>query len=160
MERIDFRTAFFGGRNRGFDFGADDRREKWMKMTNEEKIEFMDKKMEAMGDSISDRGGFGFGGDDRREKWMKMTNEEKIEFMDKKMEAMGDGISERGDFRGRGREFSIEAFDSLCEKWMKMSLEEKETYIKEREELIKSRMSGMDNPFGGRGPGFGFSFGR
>ncbi|MCL1943768.1 MAG: hypothetical protein FWF54_09520, partial [Candidatus Azobacteroides sp.] len=122
-------------------------------MTPEEKIEFMDKRMESMNEGRFGHGhffggrGFGFCGNDEREKeindfrekWSKMTPEEKIEFMDKRMESMNES------------RFSVETIDKLCEKWMKKTPEEKEAFINKRKEI--SRHPGMfgREDFFGRG---------
>lgn len=114
MERTDFRTAFFGDRSRGF--GANELREKWMKMTDEEKLEFMNKKMEGVGDESNERGGFfgrerGFSVeafDSLCEKWMKMSTEEKEAFIKEREEHVKSRMSGMGNpFGERGRGFGF-----------------------------------------------------
>lgn len=57
--------------------------EEWSKMTDEEKLNFMNRKVEQM-----EKGCFSVEAiDARAEEWMKMTPEEKQEFVDKKREA-------------------------------------------------------------------------
>jgi len=94
METRDFGMGFFG--RMGFDNDA--RKgfmEKWSEMTTEEKVDFMDKKMESMKNEGHSHKGF-FGNrefsveamDNFCEDWQKKTVEEKEEFIKSKKEMM------------------------------------------------------------------------
>lgn len=88
MTTNDFGMGFFGRRT----FDADTRkqfREEWSKMTDSEKIEFINQRMDALNDEGNDRDGF-FGKegltieaiDARCEEWLKKSPEEKEKQMD------------------------------------------------------------------------------
>ncbi len=90
----DFGMGFFGR----MPFGSDPRKElfeKWSAMTPEEKVEFMDKRMEALNNGKREAGGF-FGQreftvasiDQRCEEWLKKTPEEKEAFIKERKEMM------------------------------------------------------------------------
>lgn len=85
MKKNEFRMGFFGGNP----FDRESRKElkeKWMKMSDSEKLEFMNKKMENL-----DEDPFSIESIDARcEKWLKMTNEEKEEFINRKKEIIKD----------------------------------------------------------------------
>ncbi len=80
----EFGMGFFG-RN-PFDKDARNKmREEWSKMTDSEKLEFMNKRMEGF-DKCEDR--FSVEAIDARcEEWMKMSNEEKQTFVEEKKKA-------------------------------------------------------------------------
>ena len=109
MMTKDFMTGFFGRRG----FGMDAHKqfcEEWSKMTDEEKLEFMNKHVNAMAEG--EHGGFGFSGkkefsveniDARCEEWLKKSPEEKTEVLKRHEEAFGERFSCMGGFFGRGR---------------------------------------------------------
>lgn len=140
MRTRDFGMGFFGRGMSGFD-GRKNFFEKWSNMTPEEKVAFMDKRVEAMNDEMCGMGNFlrfrGAEFDRLGKEWEKMTAEEKIEFIKQKEDAMKDGC------HNHARHFSVEGIDSLCEKWMKMSADEKEQFINERKEAMHARWFGM-----------------
>lgn len=82
MTRENFGMGFFG-RN-PFDKEAKQKfQEKWSEMTDSEKLDFMNKKVESMGkDHFSVEAM-----DEHCEKWMKKTPEEKQAFVDKRKES-------------------------------------------------------------------------
>jgi len=95
MTTKDFGMGFFGRRP----FGEDMRtkfREEWSKMTDSEKVEFVNKKMDFM-DKHEDH--FSVEAIDARcEAWLKMTPEEKQQFVAEKKQA----FHERMACMGRG----------------------------------------------------------
>ncbi len=94
----DFEMGFFGRRH----FGGDARkkfREEWSKMTDEEKLEMMNKRMEAIEHpedhfSVEDI-------NSRCEAWMKMSSEEKEAFVKERKEAFMHRMEHCGGFFGR-----------------------------------------------------------
>ncbi|MDR1092025.1 MAG: hypothetical protein LBL79_13195 [Prevotella sp.] len=91
-------------------FGFDKRKdffEKWARLTTEEKVIFIDEKMEAM-ESMPDKHRFSMEFIDKFcNEWVSKTTEEKEEFIQKEKEAFG-----RHGFHGHG--FGFE-FDEDCE---------------------------------------------
>jgi len=74
-------------------------KENWMKMSDSEKLEFMNKKMEAL-DSHEDH--FSVKSIDARcEEWMKMTQEEKEAFINERKKTMEERIAFMGGFFNR-----------------------------------------------------------
>ncbi len=157
METRDFNAGFFGGR--GFGGNMNDCREKWSKMTSEEKVEMMDKRMNSMNNDESRHGFFGHGRelnvesiDKRCEEWMKLTSEEKEKFIKEKNEWMNDFHSKMSGIRnffgkgfghhflghGHGHSHEHGIFGGFQEKWSKMTPEEKVDFINKREEHMKS----------------------
>ncbi len=105
MMTKDFRMGFFGSMS----FGSDPRKElfeKWSAMTNEEKLELMNKRMEAMNSNSREMDGF-FGKrgftveamDKRCEEWLKKTPEEKQVFINERKEMLHKRFS--GGFFGQ-----------------------------------------------------------
>jgi len=92
-----FGMGFFG-RN-PFDKEAGKKfKEEWSKMTDSEKLDFMNKRMESCGNQ-EDR--FSVEAIDARcEEWMKMTREEKQAFVDEKKQAFADRMNGMGGFFG------------------------------------------------------------
>jgi predicted Fe-S protein YdhL (DUF1289 family) len=158
MYMRNFGMGFFG---RGH---CDDARknfmEEWAKKSVEEKIDFVDKRMEAMGRAENCLSGFFdhvSGHLDRmRNEWEKMSADEKAESIRKREEAMKEGKFPHDGHFG-GDRFSIENIDERCEAWMKMTPEEKEEFINEKKEMMSERHF-RPGGFGGRGC-FGFGFG-
>ena len=72
--------------------------EKWSKMTDSEKLELMNKKMEDMGHDYFSVEAINA----RCEEWMKMSAEEKQALVDERKQAFEDRMSQRGCF-GDGR---------------------------------------------------------
>lgn len=98
MTTRGFGLGFFG-RN---PFDKDARRkfqEEWSKMSDSEKLEFMNKRMEHMGQDHFSVEAI----DARCKEWMKMTQEEKQAFVDKKKQAFEERMSCMGNFFGHGR---------------------------------------------------------
>jgi hypothetical protein len=99
METNDFGMGFFGRRF----FGEDGRkkfREEWSKMSDSEKVEFVNKRMDFTGHC-----GEGFSVeamDARCEAWMKKTPEEKKEFVDNMKDAIHNHMHGMGGFFARG----------------------------------------------------------
>lgn len=107
-----FGMGFFGR----MPFGTDERKEmfeKWSKMTDEEKLECMNKRMKAMNNNENE----GFFGkreftveaiDKRCEEWLKKTPEEKEAFIKEKkemMEKFHNHFHDHAHFFGHGRDF-------------------------------------------------------
>ena len=92
----DFR-GFFG--NNPFDKESRSKmKEQWSKMTDAEKLEFMNKRMEGCenhGDHFSVEAI-----DARCQKWMNMTSEEKEEFVAERKKAFENRMSNFGGFFG------------------------------------------------------------
>jgi len=112
MQTRDFGMGFFGR----MPFGAESREamhrifaEKWSAMTDEEKLKFMNSKMEAFKNGEHGHGPFGKREfsveaiDKRCEEWMKMTPEEKEAFVKERKEAFQHKHSGHGGFFGHGR---------------------------------------------------------
>jgi len=98
MTTKDAGSGFFG-RN---PFDNDTRkkfREEWSKMTDSEKLDFMNKRMEHMGE---DRFSVEFI-DARCEEWMKKTTEEKEAFINERKKAFKERFSHPGGLFGHGR---------------------------------------------------------
>jgi len=93
----DFGMSFFGRRHFGCEERMDARkkfREEWNKMTDSEKIDFMNKKMEMMDEmenrmkEFHNKDRFTVESmDERCLEWMKKTPQEKEEFMNKRRQA-------------------------------------------------------------------------
>jgi len=95
MMTKDFGKRFFG--KNPFDKNARNKfKEEWSKMSDSEKLDFMNKRVEHMG---QDR--FSVEAIDARcEKWMKMTTEEKQVFINERKRAFEDRINGTGGFFG------------------------------------------------------------
>lgn len=98
MTTRDFGIGFLG-RN-SFDKEARNKfKEEWLKMTDNEKLDFMNKRMENF-DKHEDH--FSVEAIDARcETWMKMTSEEKQAFVDERKKAFENKMNGMGGFFGR-----------------------------------------------------------
>ncbi|GEM_PF-634536 len=97
MTTKDFKMGFFG-RN---PFDKDARKkfqEEWSKMTDDEKLEMMNKRMEDMGKDHFSVEAI----DALCEEWMKMSAEEKEQFVKERKEAFEERCACRGGFHGHG----------------------------------------------------------
>lgn len=97
MMTRNFGMGFFG-RNH---FDKDTRKkfqEDWAKMTDSEKLELMNKRVERMGHDHFSVEAI----DAHCEEWMKMTNEEKQAFVDEKKKAFESRMNGMNHFFGRG----------------------------------------------------------
>lgn len=141
----EFQGGRFGFANRFQDF-----RENWAKMSSEEKIKFMDEKMEAMKSFKLWKGFMGRGfGHHFADKWEQMSKDEKTEFLNKRSECFDRG-GEFKNFSAQNPQELIAAIDGRCEEWMKKSQEEKEAAVKERFEHLEEMRGGFGR-FGGMG---------
>ena len=97
MMTRDFGIGFFG--KSPFDKDARKKfKEEWFKMTDSEKLEFMNKKMDSF-DNHEDR--FSVEAINIRcEEWMKMTPEEKQAFVDERKKTFEDKMNCMGRFFG------------------------------------------------------------
>ncbi|WP_200814373.1 hypothetical protein [Parabacteroides sp. Marseille-P3160] len=106
MTARDFGMGFFGR----IPFGADARKDffaKWTKMTDAEKVEFMDKRIEAIHNGHCGRREFSVAAIDQRcEEWMKKTSEEKEAFVKEQQEMIA-AFHEHAGFFGHGRGFDF-----------------------------------------------------
>ncbi len=106
MMTRDFGMGFFGR----IPFGQDVRKElfeKWSTMTDQEKLEFMNKHMEAMNDREQEKREFSVAAIDQRcEEWMKKTPEEKEAFIKDRKEMM-EKFHKHAGFFGHGRGFGL-----------------------------------------------------
>lgn len=146
-------------------FGTDERTdffEKWSTMTDEEKVDLMNKRMETMNNGGC--GGF-FGKreftmeavDQRCEEWLKKTAEEKGACIKERQEMMKHFHNHaHGHFFGRGRGFGFGGDDrlengmnDLRDKWSEMTEEEKKEFIRKREDAMKGHGSFFDRCFTG-----------
>ena len=104
MMTRSFGMGFFGGNP----FNKEVRKqfqEKWSKMTDSEKLEFVNKKVENMGNTHFSIEAINA----RCEEWMKMSAEEKQAFVDERKQAFEAGMSQRGCF-GNGRFGGMHSF--------------------------------------------------
>ncbi len=146
MKTRDFGMGFF----ERTPFGTDEKKDffkKWSKMTDEEKIELMNKRMETMNNDEHD----GFFGkreftvadiDQRYEEWLKKTPEEKEAFVKERKEVISN-FRDHGRFFERGRGFGFDGNDrrencmhDFRGQWSKMTDEEKKEFIRKREEAM------------------------
>lgn len=79
------------------------------------------------------------------EEWSKMSPEEKIKEMDKRANEMAGGGHCMGDH------FGGDMRSHFAERWTNMSQEEKETFIKEKDQIMKDRASFHEKFFGENG---------
>lgn len=147
MMTRDFGMGFFGI----MPFGMDERKdffEKWSKMTNEEKVESMNKRMESMNNgehgTFCGKREFTVEAIDKRcEEWLKKMLEEKAALV-KEREEMMNKFHEHVHSFAHGRGFGFgggdrrECINDLHEKWFAMTPEEKKDFISKREEAMSS----------------------
>jgi len=109
MTTRDFGMGFFGRKG----FGCDEMKnflDEWSKMSDDERVEFINKRREQQEEHHKMHGHHGHGHhkfsveemDKRCEEWMKKTPEEKEAFMTKRKEAFHNMASRMGGFFGHG----------------------------------------------------------
>lgn len=104
MTTKDFGMGFFGGGPHDKD-ARKNFREEWSKMTDSEKLEFMNKRMENFG-KFEDR--FSVEAIDARcEEWMKMSKEEKEAFVEEKKKAFESKMCAMHGMHGMHRGFGF-----------------------------------------------------
>lgn len=101
MDIKDFGMDSFGRGRFGFG-GKKEFFDKWSEMTSEEKVEFIDKRMEAMKEMHDMHRPSVESIDNFCNEWSKKTIDEKEEFIAKKRDAMKEMHAHMDGFRGHG----------------------------------------------------------